>query len=549
MPEHLRALVVILVLAAAVFAFAKAPACTLASTTGDFERRRNLWFGITLAAFLAHNFWIYIIVAAALLLFAVPREPNKLAMFFFLLFAVPAIPAQITGLGIINYFFTIDYIRLLTLAVLLPAFLSLRTQPDIERFGRSIPDKLIAGYIILNLVLQLTVDTFTNTLRHGVFYAFIDIFLPYYVASRLLKNLQGFRDALMAFVMAALVLSAIGAFEFAKHWLLYASVHDALGVRWEYAHYLARGGSLRAQGTTGQPIPLGYAIAVATGFFLYLRKLARGESLRAQGTTGQPIPLGYVIVLATGFFLYLRKSVPNLMAWGLGLALLIAGLIAPLSRGPWVGAAAMLLVFVAIGPSAGLRFAKLGLLGVLSLPVLLASPAGETIIDYLPFIGTVEAENVTYRQRLAEISTRVIMQNPFFGTFDFIYSPELQELKQGEGIIDVVNTYLGVGLASGLVGLSLFSGFFIAVAVSIFKGMRNLADRNDELYLLGQVLFSTLLGILVILFTVSSISVIPVIYWSVAGLGVAYARMLSSSTNSEAAGPATSRWPIVKLRA
>jgi hypothetical protein len=63
------------------------------------------------------------------------------------------------------------------------------------------------------------------------------------------------------------------------------------------------------------------------------------------------------------------------------------------------------------------------------------------------------------------------------------------------------------------------------------------------------VLLSTLLGILVILLTVSSISVIPVIYWSVAGLGVAYARMLSSSTNSEAAVPVTSRWPIVKLRA
>jgi hypothetical protein len=66
--------------------------------------------------------------------------------------------------------------------------------------------------------------------------------------------------------------------------------------------------------------------------------------------------------------------------------------------------------------------------------------------------------------------------------------------------------------------------------VRIFSGIRNLADRNDELYLLGQVLLSTLLGILVILLTVSSISVIPVIYWSVAGLGVAYARMLSLST-------------------
>ena len=503
MPEHLRALVVILVLATVVFAFAKAPACTLASTTGDFERRRNLWFGITLAAFLAHNFWIYTLVAAALLLFAVAREPNKLAMFFFLLFAVPPISAQITGLGIINYFFTIDYIRLLTLMVLFPAFLSLRTQPDIERFGRSIPDKLIAGYIILNFLLMLTASTFTNTLRHGVFYAFIDIFLPYYVASRALKNLQGFRDALMGFVVAALVLSAIGAFEFARHWLLYSPLQDALGTRWGYAHYLDR-----------------------------------GESLRAQGTTGQPIPLGYVMAVATGFILYLRKSVPNPMAWVLGLVLLSVGLIAPLSRGPWVGAAAMLLVFVATGPSPGSRFAKLGLLGVIILPALLASPAGEKIVDYLPFVGTVEEGNVTYRQRLAEISIQVITQNPFFGAFDFIYSPAMQELKQGQGIIDIVNTYLGVGLGSGLVGLSLFSAFFIAVAVGIFKAMRNLADKNHELHLLGQVLFSTLIGILVIIFTVSSISVIPVIYWSVAGLGVAYARMLALAKAPEAAAPA-----------
>ncbi|MGH8743449.1 MAG: hypothetical protein ACREUY_04140, partial [Burkholderiales bacterium] len=193
MPEHLRALIVILALATVVFSFAKAPACAVASTTGDFERRQNLWFVITLVAFLAHNFWIYIIVAAALLLFAAPREPNKLAMFFFLMFAAPAFSEQIAGLGIIKHLFAINYIRLLALTVLFPAFLSLRKQPDTERFGRSIPDMLIAGHIILNFILQLTVDTFTNTLRNSVFYAFIDIFLPYYVASRSLKNLLEFR--------------------------------------------------------------------------------------------------------------------------------------------------------------------------------------------------------------------------------------------------------------------------------------------------------------------------------------------------------------------
>src|SRR5688572_1681297 len=191
MPEHLRALVAILVLAAVVFAFAKAPACASAIASGDFERRRNLWFGITLSAFLAHNFWVFMIVAGALLLFALPREPNRLALYFFLLFAAPAIPDAITGLGIIQSFFTIHYLRLLALAVLLPAYLFLRAQRGTEPFGRLLPDKILVAYLVLQFLLMLSTTTFTNTLRHGVFYAFLDVFLPYYVASRSLKDLKG----------------------------------------------------------------------------------------------------------------------------------------------------------------------------------------------------------------------------------------------------------------------------------------------------------------------------------------------------------------------
>jgi len=514
MPEHLRSLVIILAFAAIVFAFAKAPACALACSTADFERRRNLWFAITLTAFLAHNFWIYIIVSAVLLLFVAPREPNKLAMYFLVLFAVPAVSAPISGMGVVQHLFTIHYLRLLALAVLLPAFLFLRRQPNVEPFGRLIPDKLIAGYLILNLLLQLQFDTITNTLRIGVFYAFIDVFLPYYVASRALKNLANFRDALMAFAVAALVLSAVAAFEFAKHWLLYTALEDALGVPWGTSIYLRREGSLRAQGSTGQPIPLGYVMAVAMGFFLYL-----------------------------------RKSVPSPTVWMVGLAALIVGLIVPLSRGPWVGAAAMVLVFLATGPNAIRRFATLGALGAIALPLVLVSPAGPAIIDHLPFVGTIQAENITYRERLLEISVQIILQNPFFGTVDAKQLSEMQELRQGQGIIDVVNTYVGIALGSGLVGLSLFAGFFVSVAVGIFKGMTNLTDRHGEPYLLGQVLLSTLLGILLIIFTVSSISVIPVVYWSVAGLGVAYARMLALAKAPETARPAGYRAAATRIGA
>src|SRR2546423_6219554 len=352
MPEHLRALIVILVLASAVLAFAKAPACAVACTRVDFERRRNLWFGVTFAAFPAHNFWIFIAIAAVLLLFALPREPNKLAMFFFLLFAVPLIPADIPGFGVINFLFTLDYARLLALAVLLPAFLTLSRRPEVEPFGRLLPDKLLAGYLVLLFVLQLQVDTVTNALRHGVFYAFIDVFLPYYVASRCLNNVQAFRDACMAFVVAALVLSAIAFFEFAKHWLLYRPLGAALGEVWDLGNYLERG-----QGR-----------------------------LRALGSTGQPIGLGYVIAVAGGLLLFLKRSVPNPLAWTLGLLRIVAGLRPSLSRGPWLGAAVMLFVFFATGPSSPRRLVRLWLVVAIGFCMLLAVPRGGTNLHHLPLV-------------------------------------------------------------------------------------------------------------------------------------------------------------------
>lgn len=506
MPQHLKDLVVILVLATVVFAFARAPACAVASTPDDFKRRRNLWFAITLVAFLAHNFWIYIVVVAALLLLTMRREHNKLAMFFFIVLALPPIQGYITGLGVIQHFFVIDYYRLLSLTVLLPAFLYLRRQPDSEPFGRLLPDKLIAGYLILQFLLMTTVTTFTDTLRNGAFYASIDVFLPYYVASRAVRNLPAFRDALMAFAVAALIAGLIGAFEYARHWLVYNALDRALGVNWMYARYLER-----------------------------------GDAVRAVVTSGQPIPFGFSMIVAAGLFAYLKKFVPSRLVWNLGMGLLLAGMIASMSRGPWVGAVAILLAFIVTGPAAAENFMKLAAFTLIAAVLLLVLPGGDAVIDRLPFIGNIDEANVTYRRRLFEISTGVIMQNPFFGAFDYFYSPAMQELRlNSAGFIDLVNTYLGIGLTSGLVGLSLFVGFFVVIFAGIVKSMRRLTDRHGEEYLLGRALFSTLVGIMITIYTVSSITIIPVIYWCVAGLGVAYARMLAHVRVAESS-PQSSR--------
>jgi hypothetical protein len=502
MPEHLKALVVILGIATAAFAVAKAPACAMACATKDFERRRNLWFAVTLTGFLSHGFWISLAITAVWLLVAYRGERNGLAMFFFVLFAVPAITADLPGMGVINNFFVIDYVRLLTLTVLLPAYVSLQTRPGTLPFGRTLSDKLLAAYLILGFVLWIESSTFTNALRNAVFYAFIDVFLPYYVASRALRSIKDFRDVLMSYVVAAMVLGLILIFEFAKGWLLYQALEYALGMNWGWNNYLWRAGNLRAAGSIGHPIAAGFVMAVAIGFYLYLRKVILSQTV-----------------------------------WGVGMALLVVGLVAPISRGPWMGAAAIVLIMLATAPSPMRTFAKLGMVGIIVLPFVFTTSAGRAIIDYLPFVGSIEASTVEGRQLLAQTFIGVVLDNPILGIPNYLEMPGMEALRGGDGLIDLVNTYVIIGLRSGLVGLSLFVAFFLAAGFAVYTGMRAVRDRRDEHYVLGQALLATLAGILFIIGTVSPILVIPTIYWAVAGFGVAYAHMVRQRQVSGAGRP------------
>ena len=492
MPEHIRALFVILALATVVFAFARRPAADLIPLN-DFIRRRNLWLGLTVLAFISHSFWLYAALAAIVLTIARRRERNPLALFFILLFLIPSASAEIPGFGLINYLFELSHVRLLALLILLPAFFALHNRAVTLPFGRIWPDKLLALYLVLSALLQLRETTLTDTLRQSL-YLFIDVFLPYYVASRTLKQLSDFKDALLAFALAAMLLALIGTFEYARHWLLYGSLSDALGLRWGMSNYAGRGGSLRASASTGQSIVLGYVISVAIGFYLFL-----------------------------------HAGVRSRLQQRLGALLLAAGLFATLSRGPWVGAAAMITVFIATGRNAVKRLILLGLAGVLSLPLLSIIPGGNKLIDLLPYIGTTDTGTITYREELFAKAMIVIQRNPLFGSVDYLNTAEMQSMMQGEGIIDIVNSYLAIALESGLIGLLLFAGFFTTIALGIRKALRTFQDKDAEALRLGRALLATLLGVLVTITTVSSISVIPVVYWSLAGLGAAYIQMLRST--------------------
>ena len=324
----------------------------------------------------------------------------------------------------------------------------------------------------MTLIRQLQIDSATNTARTA-FYLFVDVCLPYYVASRSIRDFRAFKDVLFSFIVASAIIGLVGIFELIKGWLLFSSVNEALGVDWEYGKYLLRGDAVRAQATAGQPIVLGYILSVAVGFYFFIGPSFSSKWLRAVGLMG-----------------------------------LIAGLVAPLSRGPWIGAAVSYVVYMMTGVGATKNLLKvLTFVGGISF-LLLFTPYASIVIDHLPFIGTIDVDNVEYRDKLLVNSLEVISRNLYFGSYDYMLAPEMEQLRSGgdNGIIDVVNSYLGIALSGGIVALALFTSFFLVTLVGVTNTIRGLSSSNLELRALGRMLIATLSGILVTIYTVSSIT-------------------------------------------
>jgi O-antigen ligase len=111
----------------------------------------------------------------------------------------------------------------------------------------------------------------------------------------------------------------------------------------------------------------------------------------------------------------------------------------------------------------------------------------------------------------------VFLQSPWFGSPDFMDQPIMQALVQGEGIIDVVNTYIGILLSGGAVGLVIFLGMFMPAIWALLKKMLRGRDQHT------RMAFACLIVVLVLISTVSYVNSIPYLCLLCAGLGISVA--------------------------
>ncbi|MFO1338055.1 MAG: O-antigen ligase family protein [Burkholderiaceae bacterium] len=489
MLAHVKALTVVLFATVIVFWMAGRAFPELAKG-GAVGRQRWAVLLLSAAAFLAPSIWLYsmvcLLVAATWWMTAPPddRAESAAVAWAALLLAVPNVGQALPAVGGIGNFLEVQHSRLLTLALLLPA-LAL-TRPDPRRPGLLGvgADWCVLAYMGLQLLVVFRFASFTTVIREVVIGS-LDTLLPYWVFSRVFVDRARLREAMRGFVLMALVLAVLAMVESVKHWPFYDAVPEAWGIDWDMSVFLERAGLLRAKASAGHALVLGFVLVMALGFW------------------GSVKPSGGV--------------------WaGLGYLGLAGGLAASLARGSWVGAGLLVMVQVVLGPQPVKRLLLAGFAGAAAVAVATQIPALQSFVDLLPFIGHSEGETVDYRRRLVELSVDLILQSPWLGVPG--YANYLEELRQGQGIIDIVNSYISIGLTTGVLGLASFGGMFLAAIVPLLR-LRGRLPAGDEGATMATQLVATMLALMSVIATTSSIVVIPQLLYMLVGMGVACARL------------------------
>ena len=489
----LKRLVIVITIAAAVFYFAK-PVALQFMSSDDYSRRRRLWFLLTTVSFISPSFWLYVLVAAPLFLWARRKDSNPIALYLLMLHVIPPSGFIIPILGN-NGLFPLDNYRLLTLCILLPATMShRRTLEKSPGSSFQIMDILLLAFGVLQIFLYTPPDiphqaalpdSATNMLRRAALFL-LDTYLVYFAVSRTCNTKRKMVDAAATFCLACAIMAGIGLFENARRWLLYVEVVSTWGIQLNAFTWLTRGTELRAQASAGHSLSLGYLLAIGFGLWLYLKSHVETR---------------------------LRRIGVTLLLWG--------GLYAAFSRGPWLGAVIAYFTFFAAGPRAVSRVAKGALVaGALAL-VILVSPIGDQILNVLPVMGNTADNNIIYRQRLAERGWEIVLEHPFFG--DQYPWPEMEDLRQGEGIIDIVNTYLGTALNYGLTGLVFFLSFILLATLQVFARSKALVRSDPDLALFGTSLIACITATLVMIDSMSFYLGCQKMFYVLAGLATAYA--------------------------
>lgn len=496
MANNLSVLITILGISAFTFIFLN-KSLKPALGSKDFNLWIISWVCLTSISFLSFNLLMLFALSGLFIFIISKKVENKLGLYFAIIFVIPGYLLQTPLLNL-------NYQKVVSLTILFPLFLAMKFTRKDQKPPRSMADVFLAVYLILLFALSFrgiyikpgegNILTYPACIKFGID-IFVDYFIPYYVASRYIKTFDQLKTALFALVTICIILAPLAVFEIGASKLLYLVLPGSLHTEW------------------------------------MIGEVFRSGMLRATTSIEHPLYLGMLMMIGLGLYVFVSNYIKNKFLMFVGLGIICAGLIAPLSKGPWTGTAVMFVMLYLFSTNKLKNGAIFIMLMSILTVIVLNSGQADRIISLLPFVGNVDSGNVDYREVLFQQSLIVIQDFPLFGMFDPTKHKAMLPLYQGEGIVDIVNLYLGVAMTSGLVGLFLYLSFLFTVTFSLIKELFIMEDKKSMEYKCGQSFIGILFGMYLLMVVVANAPVLNAILFALCGLIIGYINILKRARN------------------
>ena len=358
-------------------------------------------------------------IAIGLLPIVLGRTKVKIAIIVCVgIFALPALSSNL----VIGSLWLFQWSLQMSLA--LGALVAFLIAPGKSASAPPWTDAVMAIVIIILMITDARGGTLIGWWRALAYYTFVYA-IPVYIVTRSLRNSVERQTMLTAMACAGVILAVIVLYEARGSWPLYASLGQ---------HY---GNDLNG-------------IVVKW----------RGNLMRSYGPMGEATNMGFVLVICFAAAFASRRAFVSKTAYIWIVGLIAFGSLAPQSRGGLIGMAVAFIVssFYRRGIGSAMQIMAAGLLltGTYLGATMIASIGSQLSYSLNEGTGT-----GNYRSELLRRGMEEFWKSPIFGDSFTNVVARMQDMIQGEGIVDFVNSYLYFALFAGGIGLLLFCLSFL----------------------------------------------------------------------------------------
>ncbi|WP_174275097.1 O-antigen ligase family protein [Sphingomonas bacterium] len=389
-------------------------------------------FIFVLGAF-AYNVWLYYVVLLFLIPWKARSRAEAVALYPIALVSLPAMTVYIAAGGMMIS--PVDKWLVFAIGMVITMFIRRK------RGGRVTGYLDIAWLMLFGLeFVQARGMNLTSAIRTWTT-PVIALTIPYFVVSRNLKSVEDIRRVFLAFSFVGFVLGFISLIETTTHWLIYQSLYETL--------HLPRG-----------------------GVSLYLK--IRSGLLRAPTSFDESTSFGLFLAFTMMFCMAGRDVFKKKRGWLIALGVMFLGTVAANSRNAWVALAIGLPLYDLYRKRYASLGAKIGLIAIAYGTLMLAA-------EFSPYVATLTGQTADtsstaeYRRLLLQRGLEEARKHPWTGTSLDEVLGNLQDMKQGEGIVDLVNGYLSYALTAGYGGAAALLMAFLLPCLLMFAKARSLA--------------------------------------------------------------------------